>query len=422
VLRLHEAADGWLARVRLPGGRLAPEALDAIGGVAALGSGVVELTSRASIQIRGLPRESGDAAASCLQVAGLMPSLAHDRVRNILASPVAGRHPDSLTSTDDVVAELDRGLCADPGLAELPGRFLFAIVDGSSALGPHRADVSLEAALLAGEVAFRLHVAGTSTTLTATPGEASGLALAGARGFLDLARADGVDAWGVSALRDGPRRLARHLGGDLAPDSVAPNPMPLDPVPPDLALDSVSPNPMPLDPVPPDLALDSVSPNPVPLDPAPPGPAAVTGGPLPVGSLTQADGRVAVTALPPLGRLDGRALRGLAECSRRSRGEVRIAPRRTVSLIDLPAAAAQSVMGELSSLGLVISPESGWSGLSACAGKGACAKARVDVRRAAQQRAAVRDGNAPIEHWSGCERRCGEPVDVGIRFVAGGRA
>jgi sulfite reductase beta subunit-like hemoprotein len=402
VLRLHEAADGWLARVRLPGGRLAPDALDAIGGVAALGSGVVELTSRASIQIRGLPRESGDAAASCLQVAGLMPSLAHDRVRNILASPVAGRHPDSLTSTDDVVAELDRGLCADPGLAELPGRFLFAIVDGSSALGPHRADVSLEAALLAGEVAFRLHVAGTSTTLTATPGEASELALAGARGFLDLARADGVDAWGVSALRDGPRRLARHLGGDLAPDSVAPSPMPLDPVPPNLALDSVL-----LDPVPPNLA--------------PPGPAAAAGGPLPVGSLTQADGRVAVTVLPPLGRMDSRALRGLAECSRRSRGEVRIAPRRTVSLIDLPAAAAQSVMGELSSLGLVISPESGWSGLSACAGKGACAKARVDVRRAAQQRAAVRDGNAPTEHWSGCERRCGEPVDVGIRFVAGGR-
>jgi precorrin-3B synthase len=370
VLRLHEAADGWLARVRLPGGRLRPQALDAIAEVSALGNGLVELTSRASVQIRGLTSGSAQDAARRLEAAGLMPSMAHERVRNILASPVAGRHPDSLASTDDVVAELDRGLCADSSLAELPGRFLFAVEDGSAALGPHRADVSLANSPPAGEVAFRLRLAGRATTLTATPGEAAGLALRGARAFLVLARADGADAWGVSALHDGPGRLARELGGALLPDP--------------LAVDR-------------DVAI---------------------GEPLEVGTLTQIDGRVTVTVLPALGRLDGPMLRGLAECSRRHRCEVRVSPRRTVSVIDLARAEAQPVTSELGSLGLVTSPASGWRGLSACAGKGACAKARVDVRRAAERRAAVRDAGAPAEHWSGCERRCGKPIGSPVTVTA----
>jgi sulfite reductase beta subunit-like hemoprotein len=369
VLRLHEAADGWMARVRLPGGRLSPEALEIIGDVAALGSGLVELTSRASVQIRGLAIGSGDAVATRLETAGLMPSVRHDRVRNILASPVAGRHPDSLAGADEVVAELDRGLCADLGLAELPGRFLFAVVDGSGTLGPHRADVSLEAAQLGGGVVFRLHLSGVPTTLTATMANAAGLALEAARGFLELASADGVHVWGLSGLREGPQRLASRLGGDLAPDH-----------------------------------------------------APSIGAPLQVGTLTQSNGRATVTVMPPLGRLHGLTLRKLAQCSRRRRCVVRISPRRTVSLIDLELPAAPTVTSELSSLELVTSSRSGWNGLSACAGKGACAKALVDVRRAAEQRAGVRDGGSPAEHWSGCERRCGEPPGAGIRFVAGPRA
>lgn len=367
VVRMHEAADGWLARVRLPGGRLAADALEAVGDVAALGSGVVELTSRASIQIRGLTLESGEAVARRLEAAGLLPSPIHDQVRNILASPVAGRHPGSMVGTDDVVAELDQGLCGDRALACLPGRFQFAVTDGSGGLGPHRADVSLEASAVGGAVVFSVHLAGVPTTLVATPVEAAGLAVLAARGFLDLARADGVDAWGVSALRDGPGRLARQLGGALAPDR-----------------------------------------------------AAGIGEPLRVGTLRQIDGRMAVTVLPPLGRLDGSILRGLAEVSRRHRSEIRVSPRRTLTAIDLPETEAQRVASELRLLGLVTSSRSGWSGLSACAGKGACAAARVDVRRAAEQRAAVRSPGALGEHWSGCERNCGKPIGVPVAITATG--
>jgi len=135
VLRLHEAADGLLARVRLPGGRIDARGLRAIASASRLGNGIVELTSRASLQIRGL---ADDAFAAPLAAAGLLPSPSHERVRNILASPLAG------PAVHVLVAELDRALCADPELANLSGRFLFAVDDGTGLHGLE-ADVTIVA-------------------------------------------------------------------------------------------------------------------------------------------------------------------------------------------------------------------------------------------------------------------------------------
>jgi precorrin-3B synthase len=47
---MHEAADGWLARVRVPGGRLSSDALLALAAVSEeLGNGLVDLTARANV-------------------------------------------------------------------------------------------------------------------------------------------------------------------------------------------------------------------------------------------------------------------------------------------------------------------------------------------------------------------------------------
>jgi sulfite reductase beta subunit-like hemoprotein len=357
VLRLHEAADGWMARVRLPGGRVDAAGLQSVADVAGMGNGLVELTSRASLQIRGLRPGSAERVADRLRAGGLLPSIAHDRVRNVLASPFAGRHPRCGAAVDDVVAALDRGLCADPALAGLPGRFLFAVEDGSGVAGAQRADVTLVAER---GVGFRLWLAGARTTLAATAHDAPRLALDAARAFLALPRDADAAAWRVADAPGGAERLARRLGGALQPGNE------------------------------------------------------VASRPLGIGALAQPDGRLAVTALAPLGRVDRAIVQRLGALV----DEVRLSTARTLTIVDVPAAGVAPLTAELAALGLVTVAGSGWHGLSACAGLGACGRARVDVRAAAAARARARPAGAPAEHWSACERGCGRPVDVPVAVVA----
>ena len=139
----HDAADGALARIRLPGGLVTSHQLHAIADLAhELGDGNVHLTSRGNLQLRGLDRTDPSLVVR-LEAAGLLPSRTHERVRNILATPLAGLP----------AADLDAALCARPALAALPGRFLFALDDGRGDVAAEEPDVCWQAGriLLAGE-------------------------------------------------------------------------------------------------------------------------------------------------------------------------------------------------------------------------------------------------------------------------------
>lgn len=369
VLRLHEAADGRLARVRLPGGRLEARGLRALGRAARLGNDIVELTSRAGVQVRGLPADAGGELEGLLLEGGLLPSATHERVRNILAPPLAGRDPRSVAAVDEIVAALDGGLCGDLALAELPGRFLFAVDDGAGALDALRADVSVVAESEGASAVFRVHVDGRPTSLTVAPANAHEAALAVARAFLELRASDGDGAWRVRELSGGGERLAAHMNLSI-------------------------------------LGRDA-------------GAGVHRTRARRPGVGMQRDGLLALTALPPLARLDGGQLERLGELAEDRPSGVRISPWRTVTFLDLGELEAVRLRDALEDVGLVTADDSGWVGLSACAGLGACARARMDVREQAARRARERDGSSPTEHWSACERRCGEPADVGIRAVAG---
>jgi len=247
-------------------------------------------------------------------------------------------------------------------LTELSGRFAFAIDDGTGGLEPIRADI----ALVAERDQFRLRLGGLATSLLVAPACAPDAALRVARAFLTLRAEDADGAWRVRELPGGAPRLAEHLGLALVDRPVAS--------------------------------------------------AARKGRGL--GLRLQRDGLLAAAVLPPLARLGRAQLAGLAELASTLDTSVRVSPWRTLTFVDVSASAAVGLLDDLQSMGLVVSDSSGWAGLSACAGLGACARARTDVRAAAARRATVRTQDSPAEHWSGCERRCGEPADAGVRVVA----
>jgi precorrin-3B synthase len=361
ALQTHAAADGALARIRVPGGALSAAQLVVLATAARdLGDGALELTSRGNLQLRGLRPGAEGELGDRLAAAGLLPSATHERIRNVLASTLSGRTSGGRVDVRPWVAALDAGVCADPTLAELPGRYLATLDDGRGDVAGLGGDVGLFA-LDADTVALTL--AGTDSGLRAATTQAVALALAATRAFLDERAHQGGTAWRLAELVDGPARVAARLDGDRTP---------------------------PID---------------VPAAP-------LTG---PAGPITQQDGRTALVAVVPLGRLTA----AQAELLAATAADLQVTPWRSVALPDLPDDGAAR---ELTAAGLVLDPGSRWLRVTACAGLPGCAKSRADVR--ADAATAVRADALPAEgtrqHWAGCERRCGRPRGDVVDVIATG--
>jgi precorrin-3B synthase len=145
VLRPHLAADGAMVRIRVPGGQTTGTALGQLSRIAQrFGSGDLQLTSRASVQLRGLADPVPDSLIRAVRAAGFLPSETHERVRNIVASPLTGSS-GGMTDVRPLVATLDAKLCADPLLANLPSRFLFAVDDGRGDVSGTKFDLGYRA-------------------------------------------------------------------------------------------------------------------------------------------------------------------------------------------------------------------------------------------------------------------------------------
>ncbi|MET9799676.1 cobalamin biosynthesis protein CobG [Streptomyces sp. NPDC006368] len=219
ALRLHRADDGALARLRVPTGVLTPRQVTVLADAAdRLGDGHLSLTSRGNIELRGLGEGCGAGLAELLRAAGLLPaSERHERVRNMVVSPLAGA---------DVLAwarRLDELLCGADWTTGLSGRFLFAVDDGRGDAAALAADVTLLATPDGGAL---LRVADRTYRVAAA--DAPRAALAAAEAFLAAARDAGTGAWRVRELPPGQdvdvtehlRRAA--LTAEPVPDAALP--------------------------------------------------------------------------------------------------------------------------------------------------------------------------------------------------------
>jgi precorrin-3B synthase len=363
ALQTHAAADGALARVRVPGGLLTADQLRVLAGAAReLGDGALELTSRGNVQLRGLAEDDVPELGDRLAGAGLLPSATHERIRNVLASTLSGR-AGGLVDVRPWVAAFDAGLQGDPALAALPGRFLATLDDGRGDVSGLGGDVGLLAPA-PDDVALLL--GGADSGLRATPATAVDLLLTATRAFLDERAAQGGTAWRLAELVEGPSRVAARIDG---------------------------------------RSRDFCS---VPAAPA-------LG---PVGAAEQDDGRIALIGVVPLGRLTADQVDLLARLA----PEVQVTPWRSVVVPDLADDAVDDAAVDLHRTGIVFDEDSPWLRVTACAGRPGCARSLADVR--GDVVSAVLSHDLPAggarQHWAGCERRCGRPRGEVLDVVATG--
>lgn len=138
------SGDGLIVRVKPRLGALPVAALAALAQASvAHGNGVIELTRRANVQIRGVRDETLAPLLDRLRALDLIDSDgAVETVRNIVIGPLAGLDPDELVDMRPVANELAQRLAEDP--PKLPAKFSFVLDGGGRfGLGDVRADVRL---------------------------------------------------------------------------------------------------------------------------------------------------------------------------------------------------------------------------------------------------------------------------------------
>lgn len=356
LLRIVPTRDGGLCRVKLPGGRLTAGQARAIAAASARwASGVLELTNRANLQLRGVRPDGADALVAELQAAGLGPAdPAADDVRNLLLSPSAGRDPQQLQDVRPLAAELLALLEGDRRLHGLSPKFALQL-DGGEALA--RLDHPHDVWLSARAEGYVLGLAGTPLDIPVgliAPGREVATVTRLLHRFLDLANPE------QHRMR---QLLAQHPAAALLAD------------------------------------LD--------LLPVPPSPRAPANTALRLGSHAQRQtGCHWIGAQPALGRLPDKSLTTVADLAERlGNGDLHLTPWQGLLLPDVPVDQAPELLAALATLELTTDPAAPLARLVACTGSAGCAKGQADTKGDALHLAERLPADVEV-HLSGCPRSC----------------
>jgi len=364
VLHAVQAKDGLLLRIRVPGGLIEADQLRTIADLScSFADGAIEITSRANLQLRAIGDQDLSHIVERISLAGLLPSPQHDRVRNIVTSPMAGLDPGELIDPRPLIRELDRCLQADTAFVNLHPKFSFGIHGGPKRFSRETDDISLNALNMGGAPYFDYSLGGDSLGFVVKPREAIDCMLATARICIELAKEFSVPVRGkaIVAIPGARERILHALSQMLEPSPVS-------------------------------LPVTIVNEAPLGI------------------CATPQDGRVSIIPSVPLGRLKPEQAHYLADTSDEWKGDLRLAPWRGVILGSIPTSAADNIIAQLRALGLSCEGRDGFQGIAACAGITGCDASLADVRGHAALLAQRLSGHAVPSGWtvnlSGCDKQC----------------
>ena len=434
LLRIVQALDGGICRIKLAGGELTAAQAEVVSGAAEQhAGGVIEATNRSNLQIRGIgPRQQ--ALIDALLAAGLGPrEAAGDDVRNLMLSPSAGIDPQQIVDVRPLAAQILQSLESNPRLHALSAKFAVQ-VDGGEGLAmlEHHHDLWLSAFEADGQLWWAFGLAGCPGQDQALGAvlvdQGHALVMAVLERFLERAGRDQSRMRELFASPAGPiaGRARSHRGhqgdpmhsGQTLSSSVAQagpvhaghprshsvaqaEPVhaghPRSPVGAGSARDEAIPDT-------PQTFIDTLG---LPIHTTTYARPAAT---FELGVHPQSQpGLSFIATLAPLGRLTPAMLRGAARLAREyGDGTLRMTPWQGLLLPNL--ARPHVALAELTALGFITSAEQPLAGLIACTGSAGCAKGLADTKADAKRLAQQLPSQPPLSvHLSGCARSCASP-------------
>lgn len=377
TLRPMETGDGWLVRLHPPGARLSPVQLRRIAALAVgHGNGLIEISARANLQIRGVKPESHPALVEQLLVERLVDEHEGEGPQRVtLASPLAGLGtavmpgPDpGSSSTNDGESWIDAEALSAAieqrarTIPNLPAKLAIVIDDGGpQALDDFAGDIRL---LGIGARRVALCLADRCWRGPLPEADAAEAVATILRSFANLRS---LAPERIRRLRDLPADTLAHLS-DL-PETHSPLPRPQ---------------------------------------------------PQRAGLFALGEGRFAAVVSLPFGRCDAATLDRLGAGAETSQADIRLSPWRGLAFRDLDRTEAQNLLALADDLGLVTCDDDPRLSVQACAGSPACSRAEAPAAADAAMLAGAAADLLALGvtlHVSGCVKACAHAAAADLTLV-----
>jgi precorrin-3B synthase len=357
--------DGLLVRLTPTGATMSCEAFAALCTAARnCGNGVIEITSRGSIQIRGLTEASVKSFAAA--VAGI--DLAFGEGPPVLSDPLAGLAPQEAVDASAIAADLRRAIAAASFAADIGPKVSVAIDGGGKLhLDAVAADVRMRAQ--ARDACLHVAVGGDAETATPIGAVAAEHAVEAAMRMLRVIAAGGPAARARDIVATNGAAAFRRVIADILVD----------------------------------------------LPPPPLRPAAD-----PLGTHRLRDGRLAIGLGLAFGHAHSTALEELARAAAEwGATGCRTAPGRALLVVGVTEDGAGYLANIAQRLGFIVRADDPRRQVVACAGAPICASAEIPTRALAPSLAkvAVAGADAPMVHLSGCAKGCACPRSAPLTVV-----
>lgn len=162
--RKRDSPGRYMNRIRITAGELSAEQAREIAMIAyEFGHGIIDVTTRANLQVQGLGIEHLPKVAARLKNVGLTSKqTGHDNVRNVFAHPFSGVMPGELVDTRQLCRAVTELFVDSREYSDLP-RKMNICLNGSGSHTAHfwTQDISYLAAHVDGDVLFQVLLAGT---------------------------------------------------------------------------------------------------------------------------------------------------------------------------------------------------------------------------------------------------------------------